>query len=399
MNKSKRSFWAIPAVQSIVASLICILVGLLIGYIVLLFIEPAGAGKAILDVVKNFFTYSRPEAKLKYFGNTLAKTAPLLLCALSILFAYKVGLFNIGAAGQYAAGAGLSLYAALAWGMPWWACTLLAMMAGAVLGAISGLLKSYRNVNEVISGIMLNWITLYLVNMLLTRVKEPTSPYTHVVSSVNPDALIPGLGLGKLFSNNQYVTLAIPLAILISILVWIVLDKTRFGYELRATGNNKNAAKYCGMVEKRNIILTLIISGALAGLGAAMLYLTGYEQWQCSQSSVPAMGFSGIAAAFLGGLNPVGTIFASYFIQHITVGGAYVDKTLYCAQISDLISSLIIYLCGFTFFMKYAMGRAAARREEKRLTAAVQTEAPPPERPADKSADESAQSGKGGDKQ
>ena len=352
-------------VQSLIASLACIVLGMLIGYIVLLFIEPSGAGEAIMTVIKNFFTYSKPETQMKYLGNTLVKTAPLLMCSLSILFAYKVGLFNIGAAGQYCAGVGLALYAALGLNLPWWMCMILAMAAGALLGAISGLLKAYCNVNEVISGIMLNWITLYLVNMLLTLVKEETSPYTYHISTVNPKALIPSLGLGKLFTNNQYVTIAIPLAIIIAFLVWIVLDKTRFGYELKATGNNKNAAKYCGMAEKRNIILTLIIGGALAGLGAALLYLTGFEQWQCSTSSVPAMGFNGIAAAFLGGLHPVGAILSSFFIQHITVGGAYVDKTMYCAQISDLISAIIIYLCGFVLFMKHAMNTGIARREEK----------------------------------
>ncbi|MBQ2781728.1 MAG: ABC transporter permease [Oscillospiraceae bacterium] len=352
-------------VQSLIASLACIVLGMLIGYIVLLFIEPSGAGEAIMTVIKNFFTYSKPETQMKYLGNTLVKTAPLLMCSLSILFAYKVGLFNIGAAGQYCAGVGLALYAALGLNLPWWMCMILAMAAGALLGAISGLLKAYCNVNEVISGIMLNWITLYLVNMLLTLVKEETSPYTYHISTVNPKALIPSLGLGKLFTNNQYVTLAVPLAIIIAFLVWIVLDKTRFGYELKATGNNKNAAKYCGMAEKRNIILTLIIGGALAGLGAALLYLTGFEQWQCSTSSVPAMGFNGIAAAFLGGLHPVGAILSSFFIQHITVGGAYVDKTMYCAQISDLISAIIIYLCGFVLFMKHAMNTGIARREEK----------------------------------
>ncbi|MBQ4580329.1 MAG: ABC transporter permease [Clostridia bacterium] len=352
-------------VQSLIASLACIVLGMLIGYIVLLFIEPSGAGEAIMTVIKNFFTYSKTETQLKYLGNTLVKTAPLLMCSLSILFAYKVGLFNIGAAGQYCAGVGLALYAALGLNLPWWMCMILAMAAGALLGAISGLLKAYCNVNEVISGIMLNWITLYLVNMLLTQVKEETSPYTYHISTVNPKALIPSLGLGKLFTNNQYVTIAIPLAIIIAFAVWIVLDKTRFGYELKATGNNKNAAKYCGMAEKRNIILTLIIGGALAGLGAALLYLTGFEQWQCSTSSVPAMGFNGIAAAFLGGLHPVGAILSSFFIQHITVGGAYVDKTMYCAQISDLISAIIIYLCGFVLFMKHAMNTGIARREEK----------------------------------
>ena len=352
-------------VQSLLASLACVVLGLLIGYIVLLFINPNGAGEAIAAVMKNFLNYSKSATQAKYLGNTLVKTAPLLLCALSILFSYKVGLFNIGAAGQYCAGVALSLYAALAWGWGWLPCMLLAMLGGMVLGAISGLLKSYCNVNEVISGIMLNWIVLYLTNMLLTNVKEETSPYTFVLAHKNPSAVLPTLGLGSLLNNNQYVGLALPLSILAAVLVWVVLEKTRFGYELRATGNNKNAAKYCGMAEKRNIILTLVISGALAGMGAAMLYLTGYEQWQCSTSSVPGMGFNGIAAAFLGGLNPFGTILASFFIQHITAGGAYVDKTMYCAQISDLISAIIIYLCGFVLFMKYAMNSAISKREEK----------------------------------
>lgn len=361
----KKNILKNSGVQSLLASLVCVILGLLIGYIVLLFINPDGAGEAITDVMKNFLTYSKPETQVKYLGNTLVKTAPLLMCSLSILFAYKVGLFNIGAAGQYCIGVALSLYAALAWGWSWLPCMLLAMLGGALLGAISGLLKSYCNVNEVISGIMLNWIVLYLTNMLLTQVKEDTSPYTFVLSHKNASAILPSLGLGSLFNGNQYVGLALPLSIVIAILAWVVLEKTRIGYELRATGNNKNAAKYCGMAEKRNIIMTLAISGMLAGLGAAMLYLTGYEQWQCSTSSVPGMGFNGIAAAFLGGLNPIGAILASFFIQHITAGGAYVDKSMYCAQISDLISSIIIYLCGFVLFMKYAMNTAIAKREEK----------------------------------
>ena len=361
----KKNILKNDGVQSLIASLICIVLGMLIGFIVLLFINPSGAGEAIVTVMKNFLTYSKPATQMKYLGNTLVKTAPLLMCSLSILFAYKVGLFNIGAAGQYCAGVGLALYAAIAWQMPWWVCILAAMAAGALLGAISGLLKAYCNVNEVISGIMLNWITLYLVNMLLTLVKEETSPYTFQLTTHAPQALIPSLGLGKMFTNNQYVTLAIPLAIVTAVVVWIVLDKTRFGYELRATGNNKNAAKYSGMAEKRNIIVTLIIGGALAGMGAALLYLTGFEQWQCSTSSVPAMGFNGIAAAFLGGLHPVGAVLSSFFIQHITIGGAYVDKTMYCAQISDLISAIIIYLCGFVLFMKHVMNAGIAKSEAK----------------------------------
>ena len=373
----KKNLLRNSGVQSLLAALICIVLGLFIGYVVLLFINPAGAGEAILTVIKNFLTYSKPATQMKYLGNTLVKTAPLLMCSLSILFAYKVGLFNIGAAGQYCAGAGLALFTALAWGMPWWVCMLLVMIGGALLGALSGFLKAYRNVNEVISGIMLNWITLYLVNMLLTNVKEPTSPYTFPLAATNSNALLPTLGLGAFFNKNQYVGLALPLSILMAVVVWIVLEKTKFGYELKATGNSKNAAKYCGMAEKRNTIVTLAISGALAAMGAALLYLTGFEQWQCSTSSVPGMGFSGIAAAFLGGLHPLGAILSSFFIQHITIGGAYVDKTMYCAQISDLISALIIYLCGFVLFMKHAMNTSISKWEkhkEDKLTAQNQKE-------------------------
>ena len=362
----KKSLLKNNGVQSLIASLLCIVLGMLIGYIVLLFINPTGAGEAIVTVMKNFLNYNRADTQLKYLGNTLVKTAPLLMCALSILFAYKVGLFNIGASGQYTAGACAALYAALQWHWSWLPCMLLAIAAGCVMGAIVGLLKAYCNVNEVISGIMLNWIMLYTANMILANVKEPTSPYTIQMRSFGSAAVLPTLGLDKLFNDNTYVTLAIPLAIILAIVVDVVLNKTRFGYELRATGNNKFAAKYCGMAEKRNIILTLVIAGALSGLGASLLYQSGYEQWQVTASSVPAMGFNGIAATFLGGLNPIGTIFASFFIQHITSGGAYVDKTIYCSQISDLISAIIIYLCGFVLFMKYAI----AKREEKAALAA-----------------------------
>ena len=365
--KEKKNLLKSNAVQSLIASLLCIVLGLLLGYIVLLFINPTGAGEAILAVIKNFWNYSRANLQAKNFGNTLVKTAPLLMCALSVLFAYKVGLFNIGAAGQYVIGTCACIYAALALHWGWFACLLLAMVVGGVYGAVVGLLKAYCNVNEVIAGIMLNWIGLYTTNMLLARVKETTSPYTLHLKTDAPQAMLPTAGLGALFNNNGNVTVAIPLSIIIAIVIMIVLDKTKLGYELRATGNNKNAAKYAGMAEKRNIILTLIIAGALAALGGAFLYLTDYEQWSVTQSSVPGMGFNGIAAAFLGGLNPIGTIFASYFIQHITVGGAFVDKTMYSSQISDLISALIIYLCGFTLFIKFTINKSIAKREEKEI--------------------------------
>ena len=370
--KQNKNILKNPGVQSLLTSLLCILLGLFIGYLVLLLIKPTGAWGAITNVMKNFLTYSSAKAQLKYLGNTLVRTAPLLMCSLSVLFVYKVGLFNIGAAGQYVAGACACLYAALYLHWHWLPCMLLAIAAGALLGVISGLLKSSFNVSEVISGIMLNWIALYITNMLLTNVKEATSPYTYQLKAEGPQAILPQISLSKLLSGNQYVTIAIPIAIVCAVVIWVVLSKTLFGYELKATGNNPNAAKYCGMAEKRNIILTLAIGGALAGLGASLLYQTGYEQWQCTYSSVPSMGFNGIAAAFLGGLSPIGSIFASFFIQHITAGGAYVDKSLYCSQISDLISAIIIYLCSFVLFFKTVLNSWIARHEEKKARKAAQ---------------------------
>ncbi|MCQ2770547.1 MAG: ABC transporter permease [Clostridia bacterium] len=351
--------------QAIFASLLCIVIGILAGFVALLAINPTGAVKGIVDILKNFMTFSRPQSQIKYLGNTLAKTAPLIMCSLSVLFCYKVGLFNIGAAGQYVLGAGASIYFALAFHMPWYVCILAAMVVGAVSGAIIGVFKSYFYVNEVMSGIMLNWISLYTTNTILANVKETASPYTRVIQRENASAIIPTLGLDKLFSDNSNVTIALPLTIIIAVIVWFILEKTKLGFELKATGYNKHAAKYCGMAEKRNTIVTLAVGGSLAALGAAMWYLTGYEQWQCSISSIPGMGFNGIASAFLGGLNPIGAIFSSYFIQHITEGGAFVDKTMYCAQVSDLISSIIIYACGFVFFIKHMINTRIRKAEDR----------------------------------
>ena len=363
--RKKESILRNSGFQTILASLLCIVLGLLVGFIVLLVINPGGAAGAIAAILKNFLYYPSGAAAMKYFGTTLVNASALLMCSLSVLFAYKVGLFNIGAAGQYVVGAGACLYCALALKMPWIVCLIVAVIAAALVGGVSGALKAYFNVNEVISCIMLNWISLYCVNMLLVSVKEQSTPYTIPLSSGNKSALLPNLGLDKLFTNNEFVTIGLPLAAVMAVLVWVLLEKTKFGYELKATGLNKNAAKYCGMKEQRNVILTMMIAGGLAGFAAGIYFLTGIEQWMGQQTSVPAMGFNGIAAAFLGGLNPIGTIFSSYFIQHITSGGTYVDKSMYCTQISDLISAFIIYLCGFVLFFKMWLNRWLDKRDEK----------------------------------
>jgi len=373
VNNEKTSLIRRDGFQTLLASLVCILGGLVVGYLVLLMIEPSGAFEAIIAVMKSFFRYPG-KLMYKYLGQTLVRTVPLLMCALSVLFAYKVGMFNIGVAGQYVAGACACLYGALAWNLPWYLCLILGMIAAAILGAITGALKTLCNVNIVISGIMLNWITLYLTNLVLGTVKSPTSPYTKSLQGTNPGALLPSLGLEKLFNNEKSVTIAIPIAIIMAILVWVVLNKTKFGYELKATGNNYHAAKYAGMKENQNIILTMMIAGALAGMGAGLLYLTGIEDWETTISSVPGMGFNGIAVAFLGGLSPLGSILSAFFIQYITTGGGNVDLQVYCSQISSLISSLIIYLCAFVAFFKYFIQTRIRKSDEKKAAAAKAAE-------------------------
>lgn len=216
-----------PGVQSFLAALLCIVIGLVVGYIVLLAIEPSGASKAIGAVLKNFLARRSSALRMKQFANTLVKTAPLIMCSLSILFAYKTGLFNIGAAGQYVLGAGAALYCALGLELPWYVCLLAAAAAGALLGCISGALKAYCNVNEVISCIMLNWISLYAVNSVLKDFCPVGYKDTFTLVSRNSSALLPSLGLNKVFGSES-ATIAIPMAVIIAIIIWVVLEKTKF---------------------------------------------------------------------------------------------------------------------------------------------------------------------------
>ena len=359
---NRSSFFQIPAVRTITASLLCVLAGLLIGFIVLLIINPSGAADAMRTIISNFMSFKKPAKQISNLGNTLVKSVPLLMCSLSVLFSYKVGLFNIGAAGQYVAGIGVGLFFAHGLNCPWWVCMIAAMLAGAALGALSGLLKATRNVNEVISGIMLNWICLYLVNMLLAPYMDIKMNETFALTTSHPSAVIPASPLlGSLLNNHKYTTIAVVMALLIAVGIWILMTRTKLGYELRATGLNKYAARYSGMKDGFNIILTMAISGGLAGLGASMYYLTDMIKWPMAVTSVPAMGFNGIAAAFLGGLHPLGAIFSSFFIQHITDGGSFMEK-IYPSEIAGFISAIIIYMCAFVLLIKQQLGKIRIRR-------------------------------------
>ena len=175
MNKGSKkvNFLRNSGFQTVTASLICIVLGLLVGYVVLLIINPKGAAEAIAAILKNYLYYPSPTAVMKYLGTTLVKASALLMCSLSVLFAYKAGLFNIGAAGQYVVGAGAALYFGLKLHMPWYVCIVAAAAAAAVTGGISGALKAYFNVNEVISCIMLNCPTPICTTAATSRPRWP----------------------------------------------------------------------------------------------------------------------------------------------------------------------------------------------------------------------------------
>lgn len=361
MNKKKISRRG-PAEQAstILAALFCILIGLVCGYLILLAINPAHAWKEGFYRILMGGFYDAPYG----IGKTLANAAPLIMTGLSVAFAFKTGLFNIGAAGQYTLGAFGALYCAIVLHMPWWVCLVAAAVMGALWGAIPGVFKAYLNINEVITSIMFNWIGLYLVNELIysngTGVmydSRNTRTWNLRKNAEYAKAVIPDFGLNKMFQTNS-TTIAIFLAIVVAVVMWVILEKTIFGYELKAVGLNKEAARYAGINEKKNIILSMMIAGALAGFGAGLFYLASVSEWNpLNSTSLPAMGFNGISVALLASSNPIGTIFSALFISHISVGGGFLSTKYYPTEVADLISGIIIYLCAFSMLFR---GKIAA---------------------------------------
>ena len=356
-NQGKKSFAAriasSEAFLSVAASLICIMLGLALGVVVLAIINPQHAiNDGLLVILQSGLKTPRN------MGTVLANAAPLIMTGLSVGFAFKTGLFNIGAAGQYTLGAFGALYCAIVLQLPWYVCLLAAMLLGALWGAIPGIFKAYLNINEVITAIMFNWIGLYMVNdIMYGKGKSPmydlATTKTYSLRKAAKGSMIPSCGMSDMFGKLQSVTIAIFIAMFFAVVVYVVLSKTTFGYELKACGFNKNAAQYAGINDKRNIILSMTIAGALAGIGAGLFYLSTVAEWNPQVStSLPAMGFNGISAALLACSNPIGTIFSSIFISYITVGGTKLSTQYYTKEIADVITALIIYLCAFSLLFK-----------------------------------------------
>lgn len=365
-------------VNSILSSVLAILIGLLVGYLVLLILKPRYSLIGFGRILTGGF---------KTFGDVLWKMTPLLMTGLSVGFAYKTGLFNIGAPGQFLMGTTFALIAALVLKWPWYLCLLVALLAGAFWGFFPGLFKAFFNVNEVITSILLNWIALFLQNYIInlfagTMVNSYTN-MTNALALVNPSAELPKLGIDKLFNNNN-LSMGILIAIAFAILAWFILNKTTFGFELKACGANKNAATYAGINAKRNIVLSMVIAGAFAGIAAGLYYLTGTVQLSLGETSaLPAVGFNGIPVALLAYCDPIGIIFATFFIAFIQSGGETLD-IYYSSQSVTVIISAIIYLSAFALIFKSTIARwlhggpFLSTRKKKDATKDVKPDTVPP---------------------
>ena len=358
-GKKQKKRLHIPGLTSFFASLISIGVGLLFGFILLLLLNPQFAGQGFMSLVTAGLKSTDKLAKVLY------QAAPLMMTGLSVGFAFKTGLFNIGASGQYTVGAGLALIFAIQFQQPWYVCLLIAMIGGAFWGVFPGLFKALFNVNEVITSIMFNWIAMLAVNLTISNLPMMLPRYwgqaqidrTANLAIANPTALIPKLGLDELLNSN-YMNISIFISIAFAVLLWVVLSKTTFGYELKACGFNRNASVYAGINAKRNIVLSMVIAGALSGIGGGLYYLAGTGQYTLLKSLLN-MGFNGIPVALLASSHPLGTIFSTLFVSYIQVGGDAMQPE-FVKEIIDMIIAVIIYLAAFSLLVRELLNRKKA---------------------------------------
>ena len=401
--------------KKLLASLLSILIGLTVGAIIVLIvgltkenIGPKGTWDGVQLIFAGILSTGREAGKLTWgynpqsLGNMLFRATPLIMTGLSVAIANKTGLFNIGAPGQYLMGTMASLMIALsipAGSMPGWMIWLLAflgaMLAGALWGAIPGLLKAFLNINEVLACIMTNWLAANIVTWgfdisNFKNIVEGTKT-GYVYKTTYGLTMVDGswtyvegngvatakMGLDKLFPGSQ-VNGGILIAIAIAVLVYILMNKTTLGYELKACGSNRHAARYAGINDKRNIVLSMAISGALAGIGAGLYWLSGNTEffWTTYQS-LPAVGFNGISVALLAVNNPVGVVFTGIFMAMLDiVGQNLTGLTAYNEYITDVIIAVIVYLSAFSLLIRMLLtGR------KKKETAATSTAAPAEDSP------------------
>jgi simple sugar transport system permease protein len=399
-----RKLFEKDGVQKLLASLLSIVLGLLVGAFVVAivgFTKSNIGAKGVWDGVRLLMagilsTGRNAAGELTWgynpqnLGNMLFRATPLIMTGLSVAVAFKTGLFNIGAPGQYLMGTMTTLMIALsipANAMPGWLLWLLAflggMLAGAIWGAIPGALKAFCNINEVLACIMTNWLAANIVTWAFdisnfkNLVEGTKSGYvyktTYGLTMVDGEwtyvlgngIATPKMGMDKLFPGSQ-VNGGIIIAIVLAVLVYILLNKTTLGYELKACGSNRHAARYAGIHDKRNIVLSMAISGALAAAGASLYWLSGNTEffWSTYQA-LPAAGFNGIPVALLAINNPIGVIFSGIFMAMLNIVGQNLTGfTAYNEYITDVIISVIVYLSAFSLVVRmWLSGRKKKAKE------------------------------------
>ena len=343
--------------SSLTAALMAIFLGLIFGFIIMLIARPGSAVAGFRYVLVG---------GLRRMGDVFYFATPILMTGLAVGFAFRMGLFNIGASGQYTMGMFFALYVGFMWDLPpgihWIVAILAGLVGGMIWGFIPGIFKAYLNVNEVITSIMFNYIGMFLVDMWIQNSSTMYISNMARTAYLPASVQIPSLGI-----TGSNVNFGIVFAIVIGIILYIILEKTTFGYELKATGFNKHAAEYAGMRGKKNIILTMVIAGGLAGLGGAFAILapsaiTGSSMTYEPINRIAANGFNGIAVALLGNSHPLGIILSAVFISHIQRGGTLTSLAGFKPEIIDVVIAVIIYFSAFSMIMNSALGRFVRRR-------------------------------------
>lgn len=361
MNKQKKRI-NIRLNSSLLSSLTAILIGLIFGIIVLAISNPGQALNGIKTLICGGFT-----GGLKGMGSVLYYAVPIIMTGLGVGFAFQTSIFNIGGSGQFIVGAYCSLLVAIRCDFPGplgWIIPLIAgMIGGALWAMLPGILRAYLNVNIVIATIMMNYIGMYTVNFLVKKtiydsLKNQSLP-------IPKGNTIPVGGLDKVFSSNM-VNIGIFIAILMAIIIYILLNKTTFGYEIKACGKNSHGSKYAGINEKRNIVLSMMISGALIGLGGALMYLSDAGKYIKVVDVIASEGFDGIAVALLAMNHPIGIIFSAIFIAYMQVSGFYMQTYRFSPEIVDIIVSVIIYFSAFSLIIKEMINKYRIRIRKER---------------------------------
>jgi len=347
------------------SALIAIACGLLVGLIVMLFINPLQAFAGLGNVIAGGFS-----GGTEGIANVFYYATPIIMTGLSVGFAFRTGLFNIGATGQYTMGMYFALYAAFMWQnvipgkLLWVVCVLMGLIGGALWGIIPGLFKAYLNVNEVITSIMFNYIGMYLVDMLIKN-NGAMFTATQQRTKIPPiNSNIPKMGLNHIFPNTN-INGGIIIAIIAAIILWVILNKTTFGYELKACGFNKEAAKYAGMNARQKIVVSMMIAGSMAGLGGTLMILAGNSNIYEPINQLAANGFTGIPVALLGMSNPLAIVLAGLFVSHLQRGGFYIQLLNFSPEIIDIIIGVIIYFSAFALIVKNLLAKLTAKNKGK----------------------------------